>query len=135
MMAIRHAVVLAVVACAPVAWAATPASIEHDYESAARAQEPAFAGFSAERGAAFFRMRHGSDWSCTTCHTDDPRAAGRHARTQKSIGALAPAANPERFTDPAAVEKWFRRNCNDVLGRSCTAQEKGDVVHYLRSLR
>ena len=130
----QAAAVLAI-AFAQAAGAVTPASIEHDYDSAARAQEPAFAGFSAERGAAFFRTRHGSDWSCTSCHTDDPRAAGRHARTQKTIAPLAPAANPDRFTDLATVEKWFRRNCNDVLGRACTTQEKGDVLRYLRSLR
>ena len=28
---------------------------------------------------------------------------------------LAPAANPKAFTDTARVDKWFRRNCNDVL--------------------
>ena len=40
----------------------------------------------------------------------------------------------ERFTRPDKVEKWFRRNCNDVLGRACTASEKGDVLAYLMSL-
>jgi hypothetical protein len=29
------------------------------------------------------------------------------------------------------VEKWFRRNCNDVLGRTCTPSEKADVMAYL----
>ena len=47
---------------------------------------------------------------------------------------MAPAANPQRFSDAAKVEKWFKRNCNDVLGRACTAQEKGDVLAYLMSL-
>jgi hypothetical protein len=50
--------------------------------------------------------------------------AGRqHASTGKPIGALAPAFNRERFTDPAKVEKWFRRNCNEVMGRECSAAE------------
>lgn len=93
-----------------------------------------FAGFSAERGAAFFRAK-GSDWSCTTCHTADPRKPGRHTVTGKAIEPMAPAVNPARLTDVAKVEKWFKRNCRDVLDRECTAQEKGDVITYLRSLK
>jgi hypothetical protein len=54
--------------------------------------------------------------------------------TGKAIEPLAPAANPKRFTNPAKVEKWFRRNCNDVLDRACTTQERGDVLAWLRSL-
>ncbi len=87
------------------------------------------------RGAEFFRSTHGNDWSCATCHTAKPIAPGRHARTGKILQPLAPAANAERFTDPAKVEKWFKRNCGDVLGRACTAQEKGDVLAFLRSLK
>ena len=91
--------------------------------------------FSAARGAAWFSSRHGTDWSCATCHTSDPLAGGRHATTGRSITPLAPAANPERLTDTAKVEKWFKRNCNDVLGRACTPAEKGDVIAYLTSLK
>jgi len=98
----------------------------------ALAQAP---GFSAQRGEAFFKATHGNDWSCASCHTANPLGPGKHAKTGKPIEPLAPAANPKRFTDAAAVEKWFRRNCNDVLGRACTAQEKGDVTAYLGSLR
>lgn len=32
------------------------------------------------------------------------------------------------------AEKWFRRNCNDVLDRACTAQEKGNILAYLMQL-
>ena len=60
---------------------------------------------------------------------------GRHAVTGKVIGTMAPAVNPERFTDPAKTEKWFRRNCNDVMGRECTAAEKADVLSWLRTLK
>lgn len=126
---------LAAVLAGTSALAATPTEIQSGYAAAARAEAPGFAGFSASRGQQFFGATHGADWSCSSCHTSDPRSAGRHARTQKAIAALAPAANAERFTDPATVEKWFRRNCNDVLGRACTAQEKGDVMQYLMSLR
>ena len=92
-----------------------------------------FSGFSAERGAAIFRTK-GSDWSCATCHMADPRQPGRHTVTGKAIEPMATAVNPRRFTDVAKVEKWFKRNCKDVLERECTALEKGDVITYLRSL-
>ena len=29
------------------------------------------------------------------------------------------------------MDKWFRRNCNDVLSRECTAVEKADVLAWL----
>ena len=116
------------------AHAQAPAEIARVYEAAARQESPQFAGFSAERGKAFFRTTHGGEWSCASCHTDDPARPGRHARTGKAITALAPAANPERFTSLEQTEKWFRRNCNDVLSRTCSAQEKGDVLAYLMQL-
>ena len=115
--------------------AATADQLQADYEASARKEIPAFAGSSAARGAEFFRSTHGSDWSCATCHTEKPVGQGRHARTGNVIEPLAPAANAARFTDPAKVEKWFKRNCGDVLGRTCTAQEKGDVIAFLRSLK
>lgn len=115
------------------AGAATPAEIQKDFEAAARASAPAFSGFSAERGQRFFNARHGNDWSCASCHSATPAAPGRHAKTGKEIAPMAPAANPQRFADAAKVEKWFKRNCNDVLGRACSAEEKGDVLAYLVS--
>lgn len=93
-----------------------------------------FAGFDAGRGKSFFNTRHG-DWACASCHTDNPAAMGKHAATDKPIQPLAPAANPERFTSAKKVDKWFRRNCNDVLKRACSAQEKGDVLTYLLSVK
>nr|WP_245398383.1 DUF1924 domain-containing protein [Pelomicrobium methylotrophicum] len=98
------------------------------------------AGFvpSPERGAAFFRKPFGHTPgmpACTSCHTDNPARPGRHAVTGKTIEPLAPAANPARLTDPAKVEKWFRRNCREVVGRECTAAEKADVLAYLMGVR
>jgi len=90
---------------------------------------------SPQRGEMFFKSTHGNDWSCASCHTENPLAPGKHVKTGKAIAPLAPAANPKRFTDAAAVEKWFRRNCNDVLGRACSAQEMSDVTQYLMSLK
>jgi mono/diheme cytochrome c family protein len=113
----------------------TPAEIQRSYESAARQASPAFGSFSVQRGEAFFKSTHGGDWSCASCHTQRPVAAGRHAVTGKTIAPLAPAASPARFTESAKVEKWFNRNCNDVLKRTCTPAEKGDVLAYLMSLK
>jgi mono/diheme cytochrome c family protein len=108
----------------------TPAKLLEDFGTQAGAGLP----FSAERGRQLFLQKSG-DWSCSTCHTADPRSEGKHAVTGKAIEPLAPAANPQRFTDQAKVDKWFRRNCRDVLGRECTAREKGDLLTWLVSLR
>lgn len=93
---------------------------------------------SAARGEALYRAGHtgrdGKPVSCASCHTTDPRRAGQ-TRVGKRIEPLAPSANPQRFTDAAKVEKWFRRNCQDVLGRACTAQEKGDFIAWLSQVK
>ena len=85
----------------------------------------------AQRGRQFFSSRHNGEWSCATCHSEQPTQVGRHAKTDKPIQPLAPRANAERFTDAAKVDKWFRRNCNDVLSRECSAREKADVLAFL----
>jgi hypothetical protein len=132
--AIALCMAISLAGVAPPASAVTPAEIQQDLEAAARAGDPAFTGLSAARGERLFKTTHGNDWSCASCHTANPLATGKHARTAKSIAPLAPSANPQRFTDTAKVEKWFKRNCNDVLGRPCSAREKGDVLIYLNSL-
>lgn len=107
------------------------------YAAEARQQDPAFAGFSAERGKALYfaeEQRNGKTMSCTTCHTDDPRQTGKTLAYRK-VEPLAPVANPARFTDAKKVEKWFRRNCDDVFARECTAQEKGDFITWINSLK
>jgi hypothetical protein len=48
---------------------------------------------------------------------------------------MASVANAERFTDPAKVEKWFRRNCKEVVGRDCTPAEKADFVLFAAESR
>ncbi len=119
----------------PTARAEAPSDFLARFDQVARAADAGFRGFSAQRGERFFKSRHGADWSCASCHSDNPVAPGRHAVTGKAIGPLAPAANAERFSSARQVEKWFKRNCNDVLERACTAQEKGDVLAYLLTLR
>lgn len=134
----RHSIslvlVVAVVCVGRAVYAAAPRDFLATFDTAARAADPSFAPVPA-RGATFFRSRHGSDWSCASCHTDHPAAVGRHAATGKVIQPLAPAVNVDRLTDPAKVDKWFRRNCGDVLGRECTSREKADVVAWLLTIR
>lgn len=115
------------------ALAETPAEILAMIKAEA-ASAPGYKEFSAARGETFFHVKHGDEWSCASCHTDNPMNEGKHAKTEKVIKPLAPAANAERFTEVKKVEKWFKRNCNDVLNRECTAQEKGDVMTYLLSV-
>ncbi|WP_428420014.1 DUF1924 domain-containing protein [Methylibium sp.] len=115
-------------ALAPAAHAATPAELLAGYNAQAGAAA------APDRGQQWFITRHGREWSCATCHGAVPTQAGKHASTGKPIGSLAPAFNPERFTDAAKTEKWFRRNCNDVVGRECSAAEKADVLSWLLTL-
>jgi mono/diheme cytochrome c family protein len=110
---------------------ATTAQAETPRDFLTRFEKEAGSAASAERGARFFTTKQGGEWSCASCHTDKPTQAGRHAKTDKPITALAPAANAERFTDATKVDKWFRRNCNDTLNRTCSAQEKADVMAFL----
>ncbi|MGI9216223.1 MAG: DUF1924 domain-containing protein [Hydrogenophaga sp.] len=90
---------------------------------------------NAARGQTFFNTKHGGEWSCASCHGTPPTAEGKHASTGKPIAPMAPAFNPKAFTDTAKVDKWFRRNCKDVLARECSAGEKADVLAYLGSLK
>lgn len=117
------------------AFAQTPLDALADIKTEALAADPSFQGFSASRGEQFFKQKHGSEWSCSSCHTDNPAALGKHAKTGKLIQPFAPAVNAERFTNPGKTAKWFKRNCNDVLGRVCTPQEKGDVLSYLLTIK
>jgi len=111
---------------------AQQAVIDH-YAAAAKTTDPGFKGFSVDRGRAFFLAKHDANAdtpSCSTCHTADPRQAGQ-TRVGKAIDPMAVSVNPQRFTDLDKVELWFRRNCNTVLGRECTAMEKGDYVTFM----
>lgn len=124
--------ILAFLVCATAlgaAQAATPAEQLAGYAAAAGAAA------QPERGREFFATKGPKDWSCSSCHGAVPTQTGKHASTGKAIEPLAPAFNPARFSDPAKTEKWFRRNCNDVLGRACSAGEKADVLAWLMTLK
>ncbi len=73
----------------------------------------------------------GEMMSCSICHGKDLSKSGQHHKTKKVIEPMSPKVNPERFTDEKKIEKWFKRNCKDVWGRECTAQEKADFLTFL----
>lgn len=106
------------------------------YATAAKTETPTFSGFSAARGKTLHTHKFAGGKpdtpACTSCHGDNPRGAGR-TLTGKDIEAVAASVTPKRYTDRAKVEKWFKRNCKEVLGRECTVQEKGDWLSYMLS--
>jgi cytochrome c553 len=132
---IKRLLLLTVAACTlSTAIAATDLKEQHaGWTVQAKSADAGFAP-SAERGKNFYGriFRAGNEMaSCATCHTANPKAVGKHAMTGKEIPALSPSSNPERFTDAKKSEKWFKRNCNDVVGRECTAAEKSDLTAWL----
>jgi Domain of unknown function (DUF1924) len=102
----------------------------------AKAADAAFTGFSTERGAQFYAAKHAGGKpetpSCTTCHNTSPHQPGK-TRVGKDIAPMAVSKTPDRYTDPEKVATWFRRNCTSVLGRECTAVEKGDFLTFMLS--
>ena len=98
-------------------------------------ENPKFTGFDAKRGEEIFTSKHigkkGKEISCTTCHTINLNNSGENTFTGKTIEPLSPKANPKRFTDVKEIEKWMKRNFNDVYNREGTALEKGDVITYI----
>lgn len=104
------------------------------YSQLAKSQNPNFSDFSAQAGEAFFLANHNSGKpetpSCTSCHSKDPLQAGQ-TRAGKTIAPLAKSVSTDRYTDPEKVEKWFLRNCNSVLGRECSPEEKGNFIAFM----
>lgn len=117
--------------------AATPQEMQGNYAAEARKNDASFKA-SGPRGESLFRTErttaNGEKQACATCHTADPRQAGK-TRALKPIEPMAPSVNAARFTDAAKVEKWFGRNCNDVLSRPCNAAEKADFITWLLSIK
>ena len=113
---------------ANITFAATPHELLNGYEANSAKAEPA-------RGEKFFNAKHGKEWSCASCHEAPPNHDTKHIVTGKVIKALSPNSHQARFSDSAKVEKWFKRNCNDVLGRECEVQEKADVLSWLMTVK
>jgi len=135
----------------------TPQHLLEGYAEEAKAADPSFAGFSAERGHEFYLSKHALKGvgavSCASCHRKDPREQVRAHKVDilcrachvindqehptpkeaklRYIEPFAPNANVERFSDAQHVEKFFKLNCMMVLKRECTAVEKGDLIAWL----
>jgi hypothetical protein len=135
----------------------TPQQLLERYTEEAKAADPAFEGFSPERGRTFYLQKHAimgvGAVSCASCHRKDPREQIRAHRVDilcrachvlhdnehpepkeakvRYIEPFAPHAHPERFSDQAHVEKFFKLNCIMVLKRECTPLEKGDLIAWL----
>jgi len=132
----RHAIGLCCLGLASAVLAGPRDTLLDGYAAAAKSADPAFSGFSAARGEQLFRTEHAGGKpdtpACTSCHGKDERAAGR-TRSGKPIDPMAVSATPGRYQDRAKVEKWFKRNCDEVLGRECSTREKGDWLAYMIS--
>jgi len=106
-----------------------------EYARAAQKADPAFTTFDAAKGRELYQTqrrnsKNNETISCSTCHTSDPRQSGKSA-AGKIIDPLSPQANPKRLTDEREIRKWFFRNCNQVLERDCTPDEKGNFIQFL----
>lgn len=118
-------------------WLATTAGLalaDDPLTDTARAGGLTVTDFSAARGEAFHRRAFAGGKpetpSCASCHGQDPLASGR-TPAGKVLDPMARSRTPTRYTDPLKREKWFRRNCLEVLGRECTAREKGDWLSHM----
>jgi len=115
------------------------ASVVDEYLSSLKkevlTQNPDFKGFDAKRGEKIFTSKHigkrGKQISCTSCHGIDLTKSNKNYFTGKTIEALSPKVNQNRFTKIKQIKKWMRRNFNDVYNRQGTALEKGDVTTYI----
>lgn len=133
----KHISILPLLFASQLAWAETPLRSLVYYSAEAKRQTADFVADSG-RGRSFVSRDWGvsaSMGSCAACHTGQPLNPGRHAVTGKPIAALSPAVTRERFSNPTKVEKWFKRNCNEVLGRACTAAEKADFIKFVMEER
>ncbi|RLA18393.1 MAG: cytochrome C [Gammaproteobacteria bacterium] len=94
-------------------------------------QKQGATSFSAKSGELLWHKKF-NNRSCTTCHSSSVRSEGQHKRTGKVILPMAPSVNSKRLTNQKKVKKWFLRNCKWTFGRVCSAQEKGDILQWLK---
>ena len=100
-------------------------------------ENPNFKDFDIKEGEKIFTSKHigkkGKEISCTTCHGDNLQNSGENIFTGKVIEPLSQKANKNRFTDIETIEKWLKRNFNDVYNREGSLVEKGNVMAYILS--
>ncbi|MDR2013220.1 MAG: DUF1924 domain-containing protein [Rhodanobacter sp.] len=54
-----------------------------------------------------------------------------HAHSHRIGYPARTGPQPGAFHECRQGRKWFRRKCNDVVGRQCTPAEKADVISCL----
>jgi hypothetical protein len=116
----------------------TAQKLADKYAVIAKNINPAATGLSSDDGKAFFNREltiKGKPVACASCHTTNPADNGKHVVTGKPIRPLAPSVNEKRFASIDKVEKNFTKHCNDIIGRDCTAQEKGNFIAYLITVK
>jgi cytochrome c peroxidase len=131
--AMRFAVVMACLS-APALVLAQTSALEQSarWAQAAKNYDPAFKP-SAVRGQALFNKQfsHNQNMpSCTSCHTSNLADQGRHVITNKSLAPMVARGQNARFTEASKTDKWLKRNCSDVIGRDCYADEKADLLLF-----
>ena len=82
----------------------------------------------------FIHAKSGKSRSCTSCHGADLSQSGKHVKTGKVIKPMAVSVNRKRLTKRKKINKWFKRNCKWTLNRQCNAQEKADILAFLKTL-
>ena len=131
-------VALGLVSVSVQADSASAQKLADKYAAVAKNIDPSYKGLDAAAGKAFFTREltiHGKQVACASCHTTNPANPGKHIVTNKPIKPLAPAANPERFSNVDKVEKNFEKHCLEIIGRDCTAQEKGNYIAYMLTVK
>ena len=157
----RSAVVVVLFLLPAPLFADTPEQILERYAELAKQDDPAFAGFSIEHGHELYLTKRVlpvvGAINCASCHLADPRqeilahkskvlcrqchvindSEHPHPKDAKlrKILPLAPSANPKRLTNFEHVEEFLKPNCEMVIGRECTTQEKGDLIAWLISVK
>jgi len=132
------AVLLSLSAISAHADAVTAQKLADKYATIAKNINPNSTGLSVDDGKDFFNREitiKGKQVACASCHTANPADNGKHIVTGKPIRPLSPNANEKRFASIDKVEKNFTKHCNDIIGRDCTAQEKGNFIAYLLSVK
>ena len=70
--------------------------------------------------------------SCKSCHTANLKNNGEHVRTGKTLKPLAPSINSASLSKVKKIKKWFKRNCKWTTGKECNAQEKADILAFIK---
>lgn len=70
--------------------------------------------------------------SCKSCHSTNLKNTGEHVRTGKSLKPLASSVNSSSLVKVKKIKKWFKRNCKWTVGRECSAQEKSDILVFIK---